>query len=123
MGVSLAPISGVVHHPYNLWIWRLRHCGFPSVFNCRIGRRPSALEVQPHRHVLVTPVDYVELRALAIARQDIEGRVERSEGFGLGGRVLRLWPFRWPAHEPQVLPPEPKQNPAPEVGHYVDILF
>lgn len=125
MGGSLAPISGVGHHHVwpGLWIWKFHQCRLHTIFGCRDTHVRHVLNITRPQHTLVTPADYVELRALALARQEIEVRVEPPPGFEPGSRILRLWPFRWPAHEPQALTPEPTPEPQPEVGHYIDILF
>ncbi|MFQ5429473.1 MAG: hypothetical protein ACE5E1_04105 [Phycisphaerae bacterium] len=96
---------------------------FDQTRHVQIGLRlPSGLHIV-QSPILVSPADYFELRALTIAKQEIAVLADVPPGFEPGPRTLRLWPFRWPAHEPKSLIPEPPPEPEPEVGRYLDLLF
>lgn len=135
MGAAIPAISGgsvYIRHPYALAVYgrqapRLYHSGSTAV--------DTAYPVSPHdflvrnpihvgQPLVVTPADYVELRALAIAQEGLEGLIRRSPGFVPGSRPLRLWPFRWPT-QPEIKSSDPipdvhRQQPP---GAYLDIVF
>ncbi len=73
------------------------------------------------RLLFVPPAAYVEMRALEIAKQEIEGLGPAP--FKPGSEVLRLWPFRWPAHDPQTSQAQPIEESPREPGTYIDILL
>ncbi len=139
MGGPIAPIGGGYSYAYSavgatryggLWGWRQRAYGsdFTPVSWAHTARLAKSFggDWRGGRFV-VSPAAYVELRALAIAEEAIEPSTEEATASNHLGRLLRLWPFRWPTHAPQAEPPDAPAEPAadegPESGRYLDIIF
>ncbi len=139
MGGPIAPIGGGYSYAYTaagairyggLWGWRQRAYGSESApvswgHTARLAKSCGG-DWRGGRFV-VSPAAYVELRALAIAEEAIEPAAEEPASSNHIGRLLRLWPFRWPTHAPQAepadAPDDPAAEPGPGSGRYLDILF
>ena len=70
---------------------------------------------------VVPPADYVELRSLGIAKEELEAELARSGPRRGEVDTPRPWPFRWPTSGETVVPPplpEPDEQPK---GQYLDI--
>lgn len=134
MGGAVPGISGgsvpirhaYAHVVYSLQAMRRGNSGSARVYPYLIHPRDFLARnpIHPDQALVVSPAAFVELRALAIAQEGLEGLIRRSPGFVPGSRPLRLWPFRRPEHPGIIVSdPIPDVHTSPPPGAYLDILF
>lgn len=124
MFVSRISIVGTGLWNPAVWWWQKRLCASIGARPCQVvgvWRVPRPFVNPMRRLLLVPPTAYVELRALDIAKQEIEELGPAP--FKPGSEVLRLWPFRWPAHEPEPSLPQGIDERLRDPGGYIDILL
>jgi hypothetical protein len=73
---------------------------------------------------VVEPAAFFQLRALAIAAQEVVDRSDADDAVRTMFRFLRLWPFRWEAQgEQPVTQDATAAMDPPPVGGYIDFFF